>query len=164
MTGACILGCLGTELSGIEAGFFRDADPWGFILLARNVENPDQLRRLTAALRDSVGRAAPVLVDQEGGRVQRLRAPHWREFLPPLEQMARSRDPLRAMWLRDEGCTIPGCGAPPQWADAHHLIHWIDGGVTALTNGALLCGRHHTLAHQRGWTATATTSKVTWHI
>ena len=100
MTGACILGCLGTELSGIEAGFFRDADPWGFILFARNVENPDQLRRLTAALRDSVGRAAPVLVDQEGGRVQRLRAPHWREFLPPLEQMARSRDPLRAMWLR----------------------------------------------------------------
>jgi hypothetical protein len=71
---------------------------------------------------------------------------------------------LRAMWLRDRGCTIPGCGAPPFWADAHHLIHWLDGGATSLTNGALLCGRHHTIAHQRGWTATATTSEVTWHL
>jgi Domain of unknown function (DUF222) len=71
---------------------------------------------------------------------------------------------LRAMWLRDKGCTIPGCTAPPHWADAHHLIHWIDGGQTTLTNGALLCGRHHTIAHQRGWTATATTNEVTWHL
>lgn len=71
---------------------------------------------------------------------------------------------LRAMWLRDRGCTIPGCTAPPHWADAHHLIHWIDGGQTSLTNGALLCGRHHTIAHQRGWTATATTTEVTWHL
>ena len=71
---------------------------------------------------------------------------------------------LRALWLRDEGCTIPGCTAPPQWADAHHLIHWVDGGVTSLLNGALLCGRHHSIAHQRGWTATATASEVTWHL
>jgi hypothetical protein len=71
---------------------------------------------------------------------------------------------LRAMWLRDKGCTIPACTAPPQWADAHHIIHWIDGGATSLTNGALLCGRHHTIAHQKGWTATATTSEVTWHL
>ena len=71
---------------------------------------------------------------------------------------------LRALWLRDGGCTIPGCTAPPFWADAHHLIHWVDGGHTSLLNGALLCGRHHTIAHQRGWTATATTSEVTWHL
>ena len=71
---------------------------------------------------------------------------------------------LRALWLRDRGCTIPGCTAPPQWADAHHVIHWVDGGKTSLLNGALLCGRHHTIAHQRGWTATATTSEVTWHF
>ena len=58
---------------------------------------------------------------------------------------------LRAMWLRDRGCTIPGCTAPAFWADAHHLIHWVDGGHTSLLNGALLCGRHHTIAHQRGW-------------
>ena len=71
---------------------------------------------------------------------------------------------LHAMWLRDKGCTIPGCTAPPQWADAHHIVHWVDGGVTSLLNGALLCGRHHTIAHQKGWTATATTSEVTWHL
>jgi hypothetical protein len=71
---------------------------------------------------------------------------------------------LRALWLRDKGCTIPGCSAPPQWADAHHLVHWIDGGVTSLLNGALLCGRHHSIVHQKGWTATATASEVTWHL
>ena len=86
---ATILGCAGPVLGPSEAAFFAAAQPWGFILFARNVETPDQVRALTAALRDAVGRDAPVLIDQEGGRVQRLRAPHWREWLPPLEQMAR---------------------------------------------------------------------------
>lgn len=80
---------------------FRWADPWGFILFARNVQTPDQLRALTADLRAVLGRQAPILIDQEGGRVQRLRRPHWREFLPALEQMRRARDPLRAQWLRN---------------------------------------------------------------
>ncbi|MEP7034164.1 MAG: DUF222 domain-containing protein [Actinomycetota bacterium] len=71
---------------------------------------------------------------------------------------------LAAMRLRDKGCTIPGCTAPPQWADGHHIIHWVDGGKTSLLNGALLCPRHHTIAHQRGWTATATATEVTWHL
>jgi len=83
--GAAIFGCAGTELLPGERDFFRDADPFGFILFARNVETPAQVRRLTADLRASVGRDAPVLVDQEGGRVQRLRAPHWREWTPPLD-------------------------------------------------------------------------------
>lgn len=96
--GATILGCLDPVLSATEAAFFRDADPWGFILFARNVDTPDQLRRLTADLRASVGRDAPILVDQEGGRVQRLRAPHWRDWLPPLEQMVLGGVP--AMRLR----------------------------------------------------------------
>lgn len=85
--GATIFGCSGPEITAAEAGFFRDADPFGFILFARNVETPDQLRRLTADLRAAVGRDAPILIDQEGGRVQRLRAPHWREWLPPLDQI-----------------------------------------------------------------------------
>ncbi len=101
MPRAVIFGCEGTALGVAERAFFREADPWGFILFARNVESPEQLRRLTAALRDAVGRDAPVLIDQEGGRVQRMRAPQWREFLPALDQMARARDPLRAMWLRN---------------------------------------------------------------
>ena len=57
--------------------------PWGFILFARNVESPDQVRKLVGALRETVGRAdAPVLIDQEGGRVQRLRPPHWPVYPP----------------------------------------------------------------------------------
>lgn len=99
---ATILGCEGPRLGAPEAGFFRDADPWGFILFARNVEAPDQLRRLTDDLRAAVGRDAPVLIDQEGGRVQRLRAPHWRDWLAPLDQVARSRPGMaaRGLWLR----------------------------------------------------------------
>lgn len=86
--GAVISGCRGPELTPWERDFFRDSDPWGFILFARNVETPEQLRRLTADLRAAVGRRAPVLVDQEGGRVQRLRRPHWADWPPALGQGA----------------------------------------------------------------------------
>jgi hypothetical protein len=55
----------------------------------------------------------------------------------------------KRMWLRDRGCTYPGCSAPPQWTDGHHLVHWADFGVSDLQNGALLCGRHHTVVHSR---------------
>ncbi len=76
---ALILGSAGPRLTPDERSFFRDADPLGFILFARNVEAPDQVRTLIAEMRDTVGRAdAPVLIDQEGGRVQRLKPPHWR--------------------------------------------------------------------------------------
>jgi len=84
--GAYILGCKGPRLTPEEAAFFAEARPWGFILFARNVEDPDQLRRLTGDLRSSVARDVPILIDQEGGRVQRLRAPHWREWAPPLDE------------------------------------------------------------------------------
>jgi beta-N-acetylhexosaminidase len=97
---AAIFGCHGPELLAEERAFFRDSDPFGFIIFARNVESPSQLRRLTAELREAVGRDAPVLVDQEGGRVQRLRAPHWREWTPPLDCVSATRDPARAMWIR----------------------------------------------------------------
>ena len=99
--GAAIFGCSGPVLTRDEAAFFRDADPFGFILFARNVEDPDQVRRLTDDLRASTGHDAPILVDQEGGRVQRLRAPHWREWLPPLDQVAQSGvQAARGMGLR----------------------------------------------------------------
>lgn len=99
--GAAIFGCEGLELGREEAAFFRDFDPAGFILFARNVETPDQLRRLTSDMRDTVGRDAPILVDQEGGRVQRLRAPHWREWTPPLDFVAAAgSNAARAMRLR----------------------------------------------------------------
>ncbi|WP_166415742.1 beta-N-acetylhexosaminidase [Cochlodiniinecator piscidefendens] len=100
-TGAYIFGCESGALSLDERHFFKEADPWGFILFARNLETPDQIRALTQDLRDSVGRNAPILIDQEGGRVQRLRAPEWREWLPALDHV--ERDPsvaVRSMHLR----------------------------------------------------------------
>jgi beta-N-acetylhexosaminidase len=82
-TGACILGCSGLTLTKAERSFFADAQPWGFILFGRNIDTPAQVRKLTEALRDAVGREnAPILVDQEGGRVQRLGPPHWRRYPP----------------------------------------------------------------------------------
>ncbi|WP_457252851.1 DUF222 domain-containing protein [Pedococcus sp. P5_B7] len=61
---------------------------------------------------------------------------------------------VRHLWLRDRGCTFPGCSKPPTWTDAHHLIHWADGGSTDLTNAALLCRAHHTVVHRHRYTAT----------
>lgn len=80
MSRAFVTGLKGTVLSADERSFLADAAPWGLILFRRNVEDPDQLRRLTGDFRDAVGWQAPVLVDQEGGRVQRLTAPHWRKY------------------------------------------------------------------------------------
>jgi beta-N-acetylhexosaminidase len=100
---AVIFGCAGPTLAPAERAFFAASEPWGFILFARNVESPAQLRRLTAELRESVGRAAPVLVDQEGGRVARLRAPLWRDWAPALDECERLPDlarRTRAMHLR----------------------------------------------------------------
>lgn len=99
--GAAIFGCAGPELGADETAFFRDYDPFGFILFARNIDNPDQVRSLCADLRASVGRNAPILVDQEGGRVQRLRPPHWQDWLPPLDLVQRAGDrAARALDLR----------------------------------------------------------------
>ena len=76
---SAIFGCAGPRLEASERAFFRDADPAGFILFARNVESPSQVRTLVAELRDSSGRPESlVLIDQEGGRVARLGPPHWR--------------------------------------------------------------------------------------
>ena len=78
---ASIFGCSGLTLSNEERAFFRDVRPWGFILFRRNVDTPDQVRALTAALRETVDDAhTPILIDQEGGRVQRLGPPHWPKY------------------------------------------------------------------------------------
>jgi beta-N-acetylhexosaminidase len=82
MASAFITGIEGLSLSSNERAFLRDAHPWGFILFRRNVDTPAQVRDLVAVLRESVGRNAPVLVDQEGGRVQRLAPPHWPSYPP----------------------------------------------------------------------------------
>ncbi|MBR7741990.1 DUF222 domain-containing protein [Phycicoccus sp. BSK3Z-2] len=64
-----------------------------------------------------------------------------------------TRAQRRALWLRDRCCTYPGCGAPAGWTQAHHVVHWADGGASDLDNAALLCQRHHTLVHTRGLVA-----------
>jgi len=82
MATAFITGVEGLLLSADERAFVRAADPWGFILFRRNVDTPEQVRVLVLELRDMVGRKAPVLIDQEGGRVQRLGPPYWPKYPP----------------------------------------------------------------------------------
>ncbi|MFL6734225.1 MAG: beta-N-acetylhexosaminidase [Sphingomicrobium sp.] len=86
---AAVYGLAGLELTADESSFFRDADPAGFILFKRNCEDPDQLLRLTSSLREISGRPdVPVLIDQEGGRVARMKPPAWPAF-PTGEAFAR---------------------------------------------------------------------------
>jgi beta-N-acetylhexosaminidase len=77
---ATILSVAGPVLTENEKALFRAANPLGFILFARNCLDPKQLRALTQSLKDCVGRDCPILIDQEGGRVQRLKPPHWRSY------------------------------------------------------------------------------------
>ena len=133
---AVILGCAGEHLSSDERRFFGAADPVGFILFRRNCRSADQVRELVAALRGAVGRSdAPILIDQEGGRVARLRPPSWRLY-PSAARLGSLPDPqaevavrlgarLIADDLRDLGITfdclpvldVPIAGAHPVIGD-----------------------------------------------
>jgi beta-N-acetylhexosaminidase len=79
---AFISGFAGTRLSDAERAFLREAQPWGFILFKRNVAEPEAVRALVDDVRATLGRSAPALIDQEGGRVQRLTLPHWPPYPP----------------------------------------------------------------------------------
>ena len=97
--GAFICGCRGLEFTPDEIAFVRESDPWGFILFKRNIDSADQVRALTGHFRKLVGRDdAPVLVDQEGGRVQRLGPPHWPGY-PPARRFGEifAQDPLSGL-------------------------------------------------------------------
>lgn len=97
---AAIFGCAGARLSESERDFFRAADPLGFILFQRNCETPEQVRALVAALRSAVGRDdALVLIDQEGGRVQRLKPPHWPAYPAAARLAALGERAGEAVWL-----------------------------------------------------------------
>ncbi len=95
---AFITGLSGPVITADELSFLRDAQPWGLIVFKRNVEDPQQLLKLTQNFRDAVGRNAPVLVDQEGGRVQRLGPPHWPSY-PAGAAYGRIYDRDKAMGL-----------------------------------------------------------------
>jgi beta-N-acetylhexosaminidase len=79
---AFIIGLAGFEVSAKERAFLREAQPWGLIIFKRNVSTPAQVQALIRSFRDILGWEAPVLVDQEGGRVQRLGPPHWPVYPP----------------------------------------------------------------------------------
>jgi beta-N-acetylhexosaminidase len=96
---AFITGLAGTTVTPAERAFLREREPWGFIIFKRNIETPAQVCRLTASIRDAVGRDAPVLVDQEGGRVQRLGPPHWPPY-PPGAAYGRLYDRSAAEGIR----------------------------------------------------------------
>ena len=104
MPRALITDVTGLTITPQERAFLRAADPWGFILFKRNVGTPEQVRALVDSMRETVGRAdAPVLIDQEGGRVQRLGPPHW-PIYPPGAHYGRIYDRdleegLAAAWL-----------------------------------------------------------------
>jgi beta-N-acetylhexosaminidase len=111
--GATILDADGLRLSREERAFFRQADPFGFILFARNVESPEQLRALTGDMREAVGRDAPILIDQEGGRVQRLRAPTWRDWPCAMDHIAQAgANAVEVMHLRSRimAAELRACG------------------------------------------------------
>lgn len=92
---AFITGLCAPSLTDAERGFLREAQPWGLIVFDRNIEGPDQLRRLLDDARSTLGRDAPVLVDQEGGRVQRLNPPRWPKY-PPAAAYGKLYDCNRA--------------------------------------------------------------------
>ncbi|MBL4839187.1 MAG: beta-N-acetylhexosaminidase [Kordiimonadaceae bacterium] len=98
-----IFGCEGLTLTDRELAFFSKVKPAGFILFARNVEDAPQVAKLTAQMRAAVGRhKVPILIDQEGGRVQRMSPPAWRKY-PPMEifgKMAMQDPTLAASALR----------------------------------------------------------------
>ena len=102
ISNSIIFGCEGTCLTKEERFFFKDANPWAFILFSRNLVSPNQIKTLCNDLRDCVGSNVPILIDQEGGRVARLKAPIWLDWLPPLEQMHKVEveKQYEAMFLR----------------------------------------------------------------
>jgi beta-N-acetylhexosaminidase len=85
---AAIFGLEGKEISAEERIFFEKTLPLGFILFARNIDNPAQVKKLVADLKAIAGFECPILIDQEGGRVARLKPPHWRAS-PPMGRFAK---------------------------------------------------------------------------
>ncbi|MGC1890730.1 MAG: glycoside hydrolase family 3 N-terminal domain-containing protein, partial [Stellaceae bacterium] len=171
---AVVLGCSGERLTASERNFFAAADPVGFILFRRNCCSPDQVRDLVESLRGCVGRDdAPVLIDQEGGRVARLRPPHWRRY-PSAARLASLPDPaaetaagLGARLIADDlarlritvNCLpvldIPVSGADPVIGDRAYgsnpeRVTRIAGAVCAgLLDGAVLPVLKHIPGHGR---------------
>ncbi|MBV9550743.1 MAG: beta-N-acetylhexosaminidase [Alphaproteobacteria bacterium] len=116
MRSRAIFGLSGPALTAAEAAFFLETRPWGFILFARNIETPEQVAALTTELRETVGDdRAPILIDQEGGRVARLKPPCWQTRPPAARfgelyagdpEAAREATYLNARLIAHDLCTL----------------------------------------------------------
>jgi beta-N-acetylhexosaminidase len=107
VTSAAVYGCAGHRLTEAEQAFFAEARPWGFILFRRNIDTPEQVRALTEEMRAVIGDAdAPILIDQEGGRVQRMGPPHWPKYPPGDAYLKAANDPLAARELARLGARL----------------------------------------------------------
>jgi hypothetical protein len=118
------------------------------LTLAGEVLSPETIRKVAC---DAT--LIPVVLGGKGevldvGRLRRLVTPRL----------------LAALWVRDKGCSFPGCSRPPHWCHAHHVHHWARGGGTDLRNLALLCERHHTHVHAHDLSAEVTASGVVWSV
>jgi beta-N-acetylhexosaminidase len=171
---AVVLGCSGERLTASERDFFAAANPVGFILFRRNCTSPGQVRDLVGSLRGCIGRDdAPVLIDQEGGRVARLRPPHWRRY-PSAARLASLPDPaattaarLGARLIADDlarlGITVdclpvldlPGPGADPviddraYGSDPERVARVGDAVCAGLLDGGVLPVLKHMPGHGR---------------
>ena len=93
-----IFGCEGPRLSEVEFDFFKETLPFGFILFSRNIFNSKQVIELCQSLRDAVGWHAPILIDQEGGRVQRIKPPLALDRLPPLDEAQKAGQKAKSVF------------------------------------------------------------------
>lgn len=95
-----IIDCIGERLSAEEKQLYRDINPYGFILFGRNCVSPEQVKALTDEMREVTGRYnTPILIDQEGGRVARLKPPHWAKYPSALQLASVKGDSERAVYL-----------------------------------------------------------------
>jgi len=95
---------------------------------------------------------AKLLMDPTGNEINLDRA-----------QRRVSSTQRRLLWLRDGGCMFPGCGRPPGWCEAHHIVFWESGGLTNLDNLCLLCSRHHHLCHEGGFRLERVGGELVFH-
>ena len=133
---------------GLGAGGVAGGGHAGGITATGTVLTPSAVRKLACE-----AGIIPVMLGSDG---QPLELGRSTRFFTPGQK--------RLLWLRDGGCTFPGCTMPAHWTDAHHVQYWSLGGATDIGNAALLCERHHTRVHAQDLTCTITDHGVTWHL
>jgi hypothetical protein len=121
--------------------------------------HPETARRIACdAVRTVVTVAAPVVDGPTQNGMTPAAAPAWMAVTAPVVPLSVERATRiipahirTALRLRDQGCRFPGCDRKPEWTDSHHVIHWSNGGHTALDNLVSLCRPHHRTVHEEGW-------------